>query len=292
MSLLLTFLELDNLCEASMSRQACIDKLKALGKRYNFAKFSDAQIYRMWEKAEKENAEHEAMARVATKKHTCDECGAQLTDGGLCPVCDDGEEHLDEAVSSAQNDIKSANKAPQIKENKSNKETYTMNFSNVFEELSKLYESVEPETKDVAEEEAVVEEALTEAADEVPEDEPVADEEVVAEDEVPLDEPKNVILECANCGALVINPEADVAVDEDSDLANMDVPCQYCEETAGYKIVGVVAPYEAADDVVEIEDDVEEPAEDEVVEEGLLDVDVPIDVAVQANGNNVPFMNM
>lgn len=167
-----------------------------------------------------------------------------------------------------------------------------MNFSNVFEELSKLYESVEPETEDVAEEEAVAEEALTEAADEVPEDEPAADEEVVAEDEVPLDEPKNVILECANCGALVINPEADVAIDEGSDLANMDVPCQYCEEAAGYKIVGVVAPYEVAEDVVEVEDDAEETAEDEVVEEGLLDVDVPIDVAVQANGNNVPFMNM
>ena len=93
MSLVEIFMELDKLYEASMSRQACIDRLKALGKNYNFEKYSDAQIYRMLEKAEKEKADNEAMANNTDERPTCSECGCVLTDGGLCPVCDDGEEH-------------------------------------------------------------------------------------------------------------------------------------------------------------------------------------------------------
>lgn len=93
MSLVEIFMELDKLYEASMNRQACIDRLKVLGKNYNFEKYSDAQIYRMLEKAEKEKADKEAMASTAAESHTCDECGCALTDSGLCPACDDGEEH-------------------------------------------------------------------------------------------------------------------------------------------------------------------------------------------------------
>jgi hypothetical protein len=62
---------------------------------------------------------------------------------------------------------------------------------------------------------------------------------------------KQVILECSKCGALAIKDEADVKVDEESDLANIDEACQYCEEAEGYKIIGVVAPYEIAEEELE-----------------------------------------
>lgn len=103
-------------------------------------------------------------------------------------------------------------------------------------------------------------------------------EEIAAEEPVENEEPKQVIVECSKCGALVIKDEADVIVDEESDLVNVEEECQYCEEADGYKIIGTVAPYvneeQEADEPVE-----DEIAEDEVVEEGLLDIETPATIA-------------
>lgn len=143
--------------------------------------------------------------------------------------------------------------------------------------------------------EACAKEELTEAADdeeieivddepveEVPVDEAPADEEVDAE--VVDDENRQVVIECDKCGALVIINEADLVVDEKTDLVNVDTECKFCEETAGYKIVGSVVPYDSAKD--EVEDSVDdEPAADEEELEELLDISVP--VHVQANNNEV-----
>lgn len=133
-----------------------------------------------------------------------------------------------------------------------------MNFISTFDELNKLYE--EADTKKV--EEADKEE-LTEAAEdeeiEIVDDE-TAVEEVPAEEPAIEEEPRQVICECDKCGALVIKDEADIVVDEESDLVNVEDECQFCEEAKGFKIIGVVAPYEVA---VE-----EEPAE-EIVDESL-----------------------
>lgn len=146
-----------------------------------------------------------------------------------------------------------------------------MNFISTFEELNKLYEEATPKaTEEVVEESAVEEactkKALTEAAEdeeieitdeETPvEAEPVEDS---AEEPVVEDEPRQLILECDKCGALVIKSEADVVADEESGLVNVDDKCAFCEETAGYTIIGVVVPYEEAE--------VEEPVEEGFVEE-------------------------
>jgi hypothetical protein len=99
--------------------------------------------------------------------------------------------------------------------------------------------------------------ALTEDDDDADEIEIEDDEAMDAEaDEAAAekpanDEPKQVILECSNCGGLVIKSDADVEVDEETDLANVEEACQYCEEAKGYKILGVVAPYEAAEEELE-----------------------------------------
>lgn len=122
--------------------------------------------------------------------------------------------------------------------------------------------------------EACVKEALNEAAeddeieivdDEIVDEAPV--EEAPVEEPVVEDEPRQLICECDKCGALVIKDETDIVIDEETDLVNVEDECQFCEEAKGYKIIGVVAPY----DVIEVEDDeiaeapVEEvPTEDEV----------------------------
>jgi hypothetical protein len=96
MSLLLTFMELDKLYESTMSRQNLIDHIKASGRNYNFNTKSTEQLLRMWERIQKEDSnkvninDPELVSGIT--HDICAECGALLTDGGLCPICDDGEE--------------------------------------------------------------------------------------------------------------------------------------------------------------------------------------------------------
>lgn len=148
-----------------------------------------------------------------------------------------------------------------------------MNFNTILEELDKLYEEDEVAVEEeVGSEEASVEEV---PAEEAPAEEPVEEE------------PKQLICECDKCGALVIKDEADIVIDEESDLVNVEDECQFCEEAKGFKIIGAVVPYEAAvvePEVEEAAEEAEDDKDDEELEE-LLDFKVPINV--QANGNNV-----
>ena len=116
-------------------------------------------------------------------------------------------------------------------------------------------------TDEVAVEEGCTKESLAEAAEE--DEIEIVDDEMPAE-EVPAEEleARQLILECAKCGALVIKDEADVVFDEESDLVNVEDECEYCEEKEGYKIIGVVAPYEA----IEVEAADEEPVEESLAE--------------------------
>lgn len=116
-----------------------------------------------------------------------------------------------------------------------------------------------------------------ESLEEANDSEVESDAEPEVESEV--EEPRQVLCECDKCGALVIKAEADIVVDEESDLVNVEDECQFCDEASGYKIVGVVAPYEAL--AAEVP---EEPAGEEDLEE-LLDFNVPVNVS--ANGNDV-----
>ena len=152
-----------------------------------------------------------------------------------------------------------------------------MNFISTFDELNKLYEEAIPEVKEEPVEEACAKEALTEAADDEEEIE-IVDDEVPAE-EAPVDEPvvedepRQLILECDKCGALVIKSEADVIADEESGLVNVEDKCQFCEETEGYKIVGVMLPYEVSEDE---ESAMEPEIVDAPIDEAPID-DVPVE---------------
>jgi hypothetical protein len=123
------------------------------------------------------------------------------------------------------------------------------NFASIFEELSKLYD------EDPVEEACTNEALEEEAEDDVIEIEDDAEASEAAEDIVDEDdEPRQVIIECDGCGALVIKDEADIVADEESGLVNVEDACAFCEEAAGYKIVGVVAPYDPDDADVVTED--------------------------------------
>ena len=147
-----------------------------------------------------------------------------------------------------------------------------MNFISTFEELNKLYEEVIPEEEATVEdapiEEACVKEELTEAAEdeeiEIVDDEAPIDE-VPVEEPVEEAEPKQIVLECTKCGALVVKDEADVVTDEESGLVNVEDKCAFCEETEGYKIIGTMIPYE---DVEVEETEVSEVEDTESADEG------------------------
>lgn len=132
-------------------------------------------------------------------------------------------------------------------------------FLSIMEELDGLYES---DIENDVEETALEAEEPAIPAAEIPDDVAV---EVPAEDEAP----KQIALECVKCGAIIIKTEDEVVVDEETDLANVDDSCAYCDAAEGFKIAGIVVPYEdeeaADEDEIEIEDD------EEVVSEALLE---------------------
>lgn len=153
-----------------------------------------------------------------------------------------------------------------------------MNFISTFDELNKLYEEVDIKK---AEQDVVVEESCTEelveAADEDVIEDDFADEEGISTEEAPIeepvveDEPRQVICECDKCGALVIKDEADIVVDEDTDLVNVEDECQFCEEAKGFKIIGVVAPYEVVNEKGAVE------AEDDGIADDSTEEDTPVE---------------
>lgn len=102
MNMFRAFMELD---EAYNDRQYFINELKKAGKNYNFNKYTDAQLYCMWQKLPKQpkitkEPKHDLDLdfEPEQKVDCCDECGTRLTDFGQCPICDLGEEDLDEWV--------------------------------------------------------------------------------------------------------------------------------------------------------------------------------------------------
>ena len=104
MSMFRAFMELD---EAYNNRQFMIDDIKRAGKAYNFNKYTDAQLFRIWQRlqtpklAQKEpNHEFDLDFDIEESKYC--ECGTRLSDAGFCPVCYDGDADLDEGIFDSQ----------------------------------------------------------------------------------------------------------------------------------------------------------------------------------------------
>lgn len=122
-----------------------------------------------------------------------------------------------------------------------------MNFISTFDELTKLYEEKTVKVKEACSKEALTENTDEEEVEIIDDEAPV--EEMATEEPVDEDTPKQIVIECSKCGALVI--VNDVVVDEESDLVNVEDECKFCEEKAGYKIVGTMVPYEAPEEMEE-----------------------------------------
>ncbi len=157
-----------------------------------------------------------------------------------------------------------------------------MNFQTILEELDRLYEAKE-KNHEVQVEETEVDEGLspnpakalsaltssfdakeTEALEEDADTEVEEAEVEEAEDEAQL------VVECANCGGINIISEADIVVDEATDLANIEDVCKYCEEAKGYKILGALSAYgevEEPDDDADTDEETIEIVDDEASEE-------------------------
>ena len=138
-----------------------------------------------------------------------------------------------------------------------------MNFQTILEELDRLYEAAEVEQEaEVPVEEQDDEEIL------------IVDDEEEA-DPLAAEDPAQLVLECANCGALVIKQAAEVSVDDSTDLANVEEKCLFCDEADGFKVIGTFAPYESSDESEDTDEeakDAEEVVEDgEELEEGIFD---------------------
>lgn len=127
-------------------------------------------------------------------------------------------------------------------------------FTNLFEELSRLYEEDELNAEVESTEEIETSESVTEAADELDALKETDDEEVeieIEDDEIEAEDEedeapaaKQLILECANCGGIIIKVEDEVDVDEESGVANKEEACNYCNETSGYKVLGELNSYD------------------------------------------------
>lgn len=74
-----------------------------------------------------------------------------------------------------------------------------------------------------------------------------------------------VILDCDVCHSKLYKDAADVVIDEESGLANVEEECPFCYTNGGFKIIGQVAPYQNGENFeAEVE---EEPVEVSDVEE-------------------------
>lgn len=95
-----------NITEAFTDRNILIANIKSTGRNYNFDRWSDTQLYRMWQRIQQEEHNKKIARKILTnmerKRNTkyCVDCGTQLSDSGRCHKCDTefGFEELDEGV--------------------------------------------------------------------------------------------------------------------------------------------------------------------------------------------------
>lgn len=144
-------------------------------------------------------------------------------------------------------------------------------FKDAFQKLSLLEQDF-----DISVDAGKTDELATFIADDreaIPE-EPVFDTAAEKEDELQDNYVGKVIIECECCHSKFYKEPEDVIIDSETQLANIEEECPFCNATMGYTVIGKIEPFdeeEPTEDEVEIEvdDEVvepEEPAEEEVDE--------------------------
>ena len=91
----------------------------------------------------------------------------------------------------------------------------------------------------------------------------VIDPEAETEDELQDTYIGKVILHCPVCNSMIYKDLEDIVKDDVEELVNIGEECPYCYTSDGFKVIGIVSPFEETSEEEEQEDEEEYPAEEE-----------------------------
>lgn len=91
----------------------------------------------------------------------------------------------------------------------------------------------------------------------------VIDPEAETEDELEDTYIGKVILHCPVCNSMIYKDLEDIVKDDVEELVNIGEECPYCYTSDGFKVIGVVSPFEETSEEEEQEDEEQDPAEEE-----------------------------
>lgn len=115
----------------------------------------------------------------------------------------------------------------------------------------------------------------------------VIDPEAETEDELQDTYIGKVILHCPVCNSMVYKNLEDIVKDDVEELVNVGEECPYCYTSEGFKVIGIVSPFEGTEDKEdEQEDEKEDSSEEEKeseehVDEGLKEEFETVEVATE-----------
>ena len=91
----------------------------------------------------------------------------------------------------------------------------------------------------------------------------VIDPEAETEDELQDTYIGKVILHCPVCNSMIYKDLEDIVKDDVEELVNIGEECPYCYTSEGFKVIGIVSPFEETSEEEEEEDEEEDPDEEE-----------------------------
>lgn len=91
----------------------------------------------------------------------------------------------------------------------------------------------------------------------------VIDPKAETEDELQDTYIGKVILHCPVCNSMIYKDLEDIVKDDVEELVNIGEECPYCYTSEGFKVIGIVSPFEETSEEEEQEDEEEYPAEEE-----------------------------
>lgn len=99
----------------------------------------------------------------------------------------------------------------------------------------------------------------------------VIDPEAETEDELQDTYIGKVILHCPVCNSMVYKDLEDIVKDDVEEVVNIGEECPYCYTSEGFKVIGIVSPFEETSGEEEQEDETEDTAEEEKEPEEQVD---------------------
>ena len=99
----------------------------------------------------------------------------------------------------------------------------------------------------------------------------VIDPEAETEDELQDTYIGKVILHCPVCNSMIYKDLEDIVKDDVEEVVNIGEECPYCYTSEGFKVIGIVSPFEETSEEEEQEDEEEDPSEEENEPEEQVD---------------------